>query len=291
MFNVLIRWSIPMAALFILGPIAAVLTHALRAPDGGDSTSLLLNTSIPTAALALLVSLALALGIGILGARYIEQRSGLLAAGIVLAWSAWSLGRIDGILGLTPASSPLFTLAIESAILAIAAVALAFLILRVPTRVPRFIVAGDATRNLAAKAHHEPTAITDPGAIIAVAAAAAGAAVGAWLIAQDFTTGQTFAAAVGGGILAAAAARLTSQRASPAWMFLGVMLVAVAGPIIASFLHPSASGPMRAAMSGTLFPLARPLPMHWLAGAFVGIPLGLWWASSLLEKHEQPATP
>ncbi|MFN7020387.1 MAG: hypothetical protein ACK4WH_03540 [Phycisphaerales bacterium] len=289
MFNVLIRWSIPLAALFALGPIAAMLTHGLRAADGGPETSLFFNTAPLSAAVALIVSLALALGIGVVGARYIEQRSGLLAAGLVLAWAAWGLGRTDGILALSRSSSTLYILAAESAVLAVAAFAIALVIFRVPTTVPGFIVASDATRNLAAKSHHEPTAFAVPTAALAIIAAVVGGAVGAWLIAQDFLKGQTFAAAAVGGLLAAALARLVSQRTNPALIVLGLMFVGVLGPVIATFLHPSPLGPTRAAMSGTLFPLARPLPMHWLAGAFVGVPFGLWWAGSMLEKHDATA--
>lgn len=289
MFNVLIRWSIPLAALFVLGPIAAMLTHSLRAPDGGPETSLFFNTAPVSAAFALIMSLALALAIGVVGARYIEQRSGLLAAGFVLTWAAWGLGRTDGILALSRSSSTLYVLAAESAVLAVAAFAIALVIFRVPTTVPRFIVASDATRNLGAKSHHEPTAIADPAAALAIIAAVAGGAVGAWLIAQDFLKGQTFAAAAVGGLLAAALARLVSHRTNPALIVLGLMIVGVLGPVIATFLHPTTLGPTRAAMSGTLFPLARPLPMHWLAGAFVGVPFGLWWAGSMLEKHDSTA--
>jgi hypothetical protein len=286
MLNALLRWSIPLTALFILGPIAAHFTSALRAADGGGQTSLFLNTSPLSGILAGLLALALALGIGIIGARFIEGRSGLLAAGFVLAWAAWGGGRVDRILARTQTSSTLYTLAIEAAVLALAAVAVAFIILRIPTRVPRFIAAGDTTRDRTTHIHREPTAFVDKALPIAILAAAAGAALGGWLIAQDFLKGQTFAAAAVGGVLAAAAGRLVSQRITPAAFFLGLMLVAIAGPIIATFLHPSALGPARAALAGTLFPLARPLPLDWLAGAFVGIPLGLWWAGSLLEKYE-----
>jgi len=42
-----------------------------------------------------------------------------------------------------------------------------------------------------------------------------------------------------------------------------------------------------AAIGGDLFTLAMPMPLDWLAGAFWGIPIGLSWAESMVEK---PAT-
>lgn len=286
MLNVLLRWAIPLAALFVLGPFAWWLTLALKAPDGGGETSLLLNTSIFGGVFAAAVALLLALGIGILGAKYIEQRSGLLAAGFVLTWSAFGLGQVDRIVARAQTGSIFWTMAIECLILIPAAAVVAIIILRVPTRVPKFIAAGDQTRNLAAKSHHEPLEWKDKTVALGLLAAVVAGGVGAWLIAQDFRKGQVFAAAAVGGVFAAAAGRLAAQRVSPVVFVVGLMLLGVGGPIAAAMAHSTPTGAVRAAAAGTLIPLARPLPMHWLAGAFVGVPFGLWWAGSMLEKHE-----
>ena len=289
MLNVLIRWTIPLGALLVLGPLGAALVSRLRAADGGHQLSLLVSTSPVQGIIAGLVALALALLAGVLGARFIEQRSGLLAAGLVLAWSAWDTGQVDRILARTRSASTLYTLAIESALFGAAAVAVAIVILRVPTRMPRFIADGDATRTLGDRTHHEPTRLADRSAIVAVAAAIVGAGIGGWFVAAETLKGQTFAAAAAAGLLAAAAGRLASQRASPVWFFVGLVLLAAASPVIATFTHGGTLGPLRAALDHRLFPLARPLPMDWIAGAFVGIPLGLWWAGSMIEKHEHAA--
>jgi hypothetical protein len=87
-------------------------------------------------------------------------------------------------------------------------------------------------------------------------------------------------------MLAAAGGRLASQQVSPTVMFAGVMLTSVIGPIGAVLLHPAGVGPAQAALAGTLFPLARPMPLDYLAGALIGLPLGLWWAGSMLERHD-----
>lgn len=286
MLNVLTRWAIPLSALFLLGPIGTILIVRLAAPDGGHQVSLLLSTSPIQGVLGGVLALGVALLAGVLGARFIEQRSGLMAAGLVLAWSAWNMGRVDRILARTRTPSTLYTLAAEAALFGLLAVVVAIIILKVPTRMPRFIAAGDTTRTLGDKTHHEPVALFDKTAPIALIAAIAGAAVGAWFVAAEPTKGQTFAAAAIAGLLAAAAGRLASQRVSPAWFFLGLTVVAIAGPIIATFMHAGTLGPTRAALDGRLFPLARLMPLDWMAGGFVGVPLGLWWAGSLIEKHE-----
>jgi hypothetical protein len=286
MLNVLVRWAIPLSALFILGPLAAILIANLRASDGSGNISLLLSTAPTQGIIGGLVALGLALIAGILGARFIEQRSGLMAAGLVLAWAAWNTGRVDRLLAISNAKTALFTLAAETAVFGLLATAIAFIILKVPTRMPRFIAAGDATRVLGDKTHHEPVKLIDPTAAIALIAAIIGAAVGAWFVAAAMLKGQTFAAAVVAGLLAATAGRLATQRISPAVFFLGLILVAIAGPVIATFMHTGTLGPTRAAFAGKLFPLARLMPLDWIAGAFVGIPLGLWWAGSMIEKHE-----
>ena len=39
----------------------------------------------------------------------------------------------------------------------------------------------------------------------------------------------------------------------------------------------------------TVVPLARPLPMHWMAGGLIGVPIGMAWASQMLEKRAAKA--
>lgn len=287
MLNVLVRWTIPLAALLVLGPLAAIVISHLRAADGSGQVSLLVSTTPLRGIVGGLIALALALAAGVAGARFIEQRSGLMAAGLVLAWAAWNTGRMDRVLALTHSRGTLYSTALEAAIFGLLAVVVAAIIFRVPTRMPRFIVAGDATRVRGERSHHEPTALFDRTAATAFAAAAIGAAIGGWIVAVTTLKGQTFAAAATAGLLAAVAGRLASQRVTPAWFVLGLVAVAVAGPVAATFMHAGDLGPTRAALAGKLLPLARPMPLDWIAGAFVGIPLGLWWAGSLIEKHEK----
>jgi hypothetical protein len=134
---------------------------------------------------------------------------------------------------------------------------------------------------------HEPLRLFDRTTFRALIAAVIGAALGAYLIAAEALKGQTVFAAIGGGVLAAAFGRLASQSVSPVLFLIGVVIVATLGPVTATLAHPPGLGLVQAAIEGSLFRLARPLPFDWLAGGFIGVPLGLWWAGSMIEKQEQ----
>lgn len=292
MLNVLLRWSIPLAALFLFGPLAAALVSELRASDGGREVSLLICDSREAGIRAGLVALMLALVVGVAGARFIEQRSGLLAAGFVLAWAAWSTGRIDRILAREQTTSVLTTLSVEAMLFGLAALGVATVIIRVPTRMPKFIVRGDATRQLGVMSHHEPLLVLDRSTLLALIAATIGAGLATHIIAAETLKGQTVFAAIAAGILAAAFGRLASQTVSPVVFLAGIVIAAAIGPVSAMWAHSGASASgggavVEAAIEGSLFRLARPLPLDWLAGGFIGIPIGLWWASSMIEKQEQ----
>lgn len=285
MLQALIRWVVPLVALLGLGPLAWLLTGRLRAPDGGRETSLLLNEAPARGLAALAAAMALALAAGVLGAWSIGKRSGLFCAGLVLAWAAWGTGRVDRLLSWSGRAESLYTLALEGALVGALTTVVSLLVLRTPTRA----AAGPDARDPEHLHHHlpeEPSALWDTGAPAAVLAALAAGAVVVWLLAQETLKGQTVAAATVGGLFAAAAGRVASQRVSGA-LFVGAMAVLMAAsPAAAALIH--SSGAVKAALAGTLYHGARLMPLDWAAGALMGVPLGLSWAASMIEKH-QPA--
>lgn len=273
MMQPVLRWSIPLVALLVLGPAAGWLTSSLHAVDGGHATSLLLNTSRSAGALAGLGVLALAAIVGLAAARLISPHYGLFSAGLVLAWGAWGTGTIDQISRATPSGSIFTWLAFEAALLLPPAVALAWAVIRFG-------------RHPAGSPHQpEPKVIKDRTAGVGFLAAAAVGAIVAWLIALESLKGQAFGAAAIAGLLGAAAGRLVATRVSAAVFVAGLAVVAIASPVSALAIHGSGMKPVIAAQGGTLFNLARVLPLDWLAGAFVGVPLGLSWAGGMLEQH------
>jgi hypothetical protein len=85
-----------------------------------------------------------------------------------------------------------------------------------------------------------------------------------------------------GGFGRAVASRDASPSPIPGLLAMGVL--AAIGPLTGLFITGKAQV-ATAAMEGRVFPLAVPMPLDWLAGALWGIPLGLSWADSMVEKH------
>ena len=65
---------------------------------------------------------------------------------------------------------------------------------------------------------------------------------------------------------------------------LAMTFLAAIGPVASLAFHGSA-GVLRAAYSGNYFGLASPLALDWVAGALLGLPLGLSWSGSMIEKR------
>ncbi len=273
------RWLLLGIAALALGPLAGFLTASLRTVDGSSHATLLVSNSLIKGLLVLVGVFVLAGAAGVAGAVVTGLRHGFLCAGMVLAWGAWGTGQIDRLLHQSLSSSTMYTLSVEALLVGALSVGLAacmVLIARRPAPDPEL-----------APHHHvpEPRTLIDSATPAALAASVVIAGIVAWIVAQDTLKGQTFAAAALAAMFGATAGRLAAP-ASSALTFVGaIAILAIASPTVAAFMHPASMGPTRAALAGTLFPLARPLPLDWAAGAFVGIPLGLSWAASLVDKH------
>ena len=279
-----LRYLLPFIAILVVGPLAGHLTGALRGHDGGADASLLVGAAPMSGVLAGLGAMGLALAMGVVASRLVGNRMGLFCAGLVLAWAAWGTGRVDLILARTSSGVPLHTLALEGAMVGLLGVMVAAAILFTPI----MRSALSEVRDPQHQHHHlarEPMGLLDSGVPFAMGAALLASGVAVWLLSQETLKGQTFGAAVVAGVFGAGAARVASQRVSAVWVFLATAILAAGGPLIASLVHSTPGAAMHAAQAGRLFALARPLPLDLVAGAFVGVPIGLGWASSMVEKH------
>src|SRR5262249_39973802 len=123
----------------------------------------------------------------------------------------------------------------------------------------------------------------------AILGAAAVCAVLAWFLAVSGAKGQTFMAALigalGAGVAAQMVARSKDLHVTPVTPILPIALVALAGPLVAVALHGARL--VDAVYAGTVFSLARPLSLDWAAGAVIGVPIGLGWAGSMLDRRHQ----
>jgi hypothetical protein len=288
MRHTILRWALFFVSALVLGPLAGSMTASLRAADGGRHASLLVNDSMVMGVLVGLGVFALALVAGVGAARVAGVRHGFLCAGLTLAWAAWGTGQVDRILHRTLSASTMYTLSAEGLLVGALSVGLgAVIILLAQQPKPDPSLAPPTSHHHAA----ETRTLFDKATPMALGASLLAGAIIAWLVAQDTLKGQTFAAAAFAGMFGATAGRLAAPTSSSLTFIAAIALLGIASPAIATFMHPAAMGPTRAALAGTLFPLARPLPLDWAAGAFVGIPLGLSWATSLVEKHGHAHTP
>ena len=291
MSHVLQRWTVLLVSLLVLGPVAGLLVATLRAPDGGAHASLFLNTSPAWGAVIGLLVFALAAAGGVPAARVGGVGHGYFCAGLVLAWAAWATGQIDRILHRAQSASTMYALTGEAVFVGALGLALGVLLLRISKDPAPDSAGQDRTHH----SHHvEPRSLWNNSTPQALLIGAAVGGVIAWLVAQDTLKGQTFAAAAFAGMLGATAGRTSAPNASAVTFVAAIMLLAIVSPIVATFMHAGDLGPARAAVAGRLFSLARPLPLDWVAGAFFGIPLGLSWAASMIDRHapkgdEQPA--
>ncbi len=127
-------------------------------------------------------------------------------------------------------------------------------------------------------------AFRNPALAMAIPIAVVAGGIAAAFIAGSPLKGQAVAAAVVGGIAAGAAIRLFDLHTPVPAMFVAIAALATLGPL--SGVVMAGSGVVSATYRGTLFPLAWILPLDWIAGGLLGIPLGVAWAASMMEKKK-----
>lgn len=273
MMQALLRWVMPLGGLLIVGPLAGMCTAGLRLADGSDRATLLVSTS-PMLGLVLgAIAIGLAAVVGMAAARLINASYGFFSAGLTLAWAAWGTGDLDAIVRSYQAATPLWRLAAEGAIVGAMGVGACWLILKAAKPHGHTDVAHEGENQWMLR-----------GRGLAACLVAAGAA--GWLFAPESLKGQTFAAAAFGGMFGAVALKMTARGLTPLMVFVGVAVLATAGPAVASFYYAPASGFVKAVYAGApggALPLVRILPLDWLAGALVGVPIGLSWGGAMTE--------
>ena len=254
--------------MFVGGPIAAWAIGLLRATDGGPDATALVGASVITGAAMTGIVIIVATAIGMGAARLGSARTGLFSVGLVLAWAAWSSGRIDSILRTNADSSTMWRLAVEGLILTVVAGMIAFLV----DKVARTGKDTDGTRGV-------------PSGLAIALVLGAGAA---WATARSEMAGQALAAAIVAGIVGTVIGRVVDSR-TPTWAYVGVIAVlSVAGPAAAAVMQ--GNDLLEVTYAGHLLPIARLAPLDWIAGAFLGVPLGSSWAASLMERPAPDAS-
>lgn len=287
-----VKWGIGLTAFFVIGPLAARAVGALRSASGSAEVSLLRSDSPVLGLAAGLLAIAVAAAIGLLGARMLSTRFGFGVASLTLAWSAWRTGTVPGVVrdaathGST-ARAVMMSFALEALIVGAAGVALAWALYR------------GGKPSLGFKdpplPNPDPTPAPAAAVLATFAAALAAGAAGAWFVGVEPLKGQAIAAAVAAGIAGGLAAEGVSsvfKRSAHPIVVMGAMaLLGVLAPLAAALLYGSRLDAM--IYSGRVPPFAVALPLDHLAGTLLGVPLGITWARSLMEKstHEAHRSP
>jgi len=290
-FRSAVRWTLNIIALAVLGPLAATLASGLDDRHGGDAVSLLVNESPMLGLLALLATGAIAVTASGIAARVSQPPMGLTVAGLTAAWVALSLGDSGEVLRAGGAGT-IGALALE-AVLALAIGVCVLHAARSAEKPADGVAHGEATPPLASPVWYVKSLLS-AGAAFGVAAGAAGALFGAWLVARDDLRAQSMMAAVVGAIVGGAVARLAgtllpggdpalAHRADiPA---IGVLVAGVLAPL-SLFVIPGLGDVDAAARAATFAGPGSVLPVDWLVGAMLGTPIGINWAGSLLGREE-----
>lgn len=271
------RWTLIGVATLAVGPALAALTASVGDGRGGHATTLLVSAS-PVASLVVgALAIMVAAGYGVLAGRLSTPRLGLFCAGAAIAWPAFTGATAESLIREAQSTGPLWRMSIE--MLLVAALGLA---------ATRVIAARRDFADISGDGDPEET-FGRQGALGAGVSFAAAVFAG-WVIAREGTPGQNLAAAWIASIAAVAAGRSVAPRASLVACVAGVFLVGVLGPIAGALAQGSEIVPV--AYTNTLLPLARITPLNWLAGAWLGAPMGAAWAATTIEQQsESPGAP
>ncbi|MFT3684312.1 MAG: hypothetical protein QM783_05190 [Phycisphaerales bacterium] len=278
MRDAVIKYGLFYGALLVVGAIAWRLTSLATDAAGGHGATMLSSSSLGLSVGVGLAAIAIAVATGMLATRLHSASAGVLDMGVVLAWGASGFGTLRQVVSARAVAetgagmrSTLSMLAIEAAIVGALVVAAVFLIERAEKR-------------------SEPAEEPKAGAwMTSLACGAAGSAVGIWFIAQTGYKGQVIGAALVGGLLGGVAAFAVDPRTRMWPLVAGCAAVSIAGPVLAMVAGGDDAHLHAAVIAGSVTRLAQPVGLDGIAGACMGVPVGLYIAKGLLGHAGQIA--
>ncbi len=285
MTKVFLRWALPLAALFVLGPAASRLVVMLQAADGSRDVSILVNTSPALGVGVLLGVVALALIGALPAAVLVGPRSALLTAGITLAWASWYTSPLSMLVRRGEAGSLLITLAVEGALAAVLGLAILWLIFRFGAgeRDEKDPLTGPEGMEL-------KRSVTTTVGLAAMAGAIAAAVLVTWALAREPQRGQSIFAAFAAGIAAGGvgvwAGSFVDRDVPRGAPMIAMLVLAFVAPLIGLGV-PGAAALQAAGVDDDLLGLLRLQGLDWLVGATIGVPMGLSWARAAIDSSER----
>lgn len=270
MKQALLRWILIGLAVLAVGPFLAMVVGLIDGPAGGPRTAFITSSPIASGLLAL-IAVGVAGLFGWMAARVSTIGLGLFCAGGATGWLAYHEATTEELIRASQSVAPLWTLTFEAVVFAAVGLVMTVGIL------------GKRGRPSLDEEVIGPQAALGAGVSLLIAA------IGAWVLARESTPGQALAATGIASMFAIAAGKSVAPSAALISCVAGVLLVSIIGPAAGATLHGGEI--VELAYSNTLFPLARLSPLNWLAGVWMGAPIGVVWAASMLEKKGETVQP
>jgi len=265
------NWIIMLAALALSIITFLLVEPILLSPQGSFGPTVLQAQAPVAACLAMLAALSVGTVIAVGIARIFHPSTGLLVLGIGLGWLALQLQTFHQV----ALHGSFNWLVLEGLLWAIVVLVIVVIMARaIGPMVQPMLDPGEMIPDWAAS-------------IEAIKMGAAGLAVlpVVWLIAQSPFKGQVLAATIIGSVAAGLVGRLVAPTVQPYLLFAGVCLFGALGQWVAGIMIPPDQVEAMVT-SGALPHIALPLPIDYAAGSLIGVPLGLQWGSSFLQKDD-----
>ncbi|MDG1899192.1 MAG: hypothetical protein P8I74_04945 [Phycisphaerales bacterium] len=265
------NWIIMLAALALSIVTFQVIEPTLLSSQGSFGPTILQSQTPAAACLAMLASLVVGTIIAAGVSRCFQCSTGLLVLGIGMGWLALHLQTVTEV----ALHGSFHLLVLEGLVWSVVILVIAIVIAR---------SAGPMIQPMLDPGEPAPDWAASPEAIKMGAAGLAALPV-VWLVAQSPFKGQVLAATIIGSIAAGLVGRLIAPTVQPYLLFATVCLFGALGQWVAGIMIP-ADQLETTITSGGLPRIALPLPIDYAAGTLIGLPLGLQWGSSFIQKDD-----
>lgn len=265
----LARWICIGVSALVIGPLIGALVFTVRGVDGSEVATALVSDAPAWGLIAVLLGVLLAGVVGVGAAILVGSRDGMFCMGVALAWAAWHTGHFKELARAVDLHDPLARLAAEGLIVGAVTAAVGILIV--------WIGGGEI--------EDESDTFFGRQSLIGLLAMVVAGGLVAWGVARTGLVGQTFAAAACAGLFGGLAARVMGHGCAGRTLMLAIPILATAAPLLAmSQVHGSFGATVYA---DELPGLGRIMPLDWASGILMGLPLGLTWAASIVEQHQE----
>ena len=253
-------------AFFVGGPIVSAVYGIGISGTGGAGMNAFFAEPVLSGVTGLLGAVGLAGVIGIVSGRFGGVLTGYRCAGLTLVWAAFDGGRIGDLL--RHYESPYAGLAVEALVAGGVLVLAGYGIERV----------GRDDKQETRENSGGVDALLGMMIVVVVGVLICGA------VARSEVFGQCLAATIAAGVGGTLIARLRFPNL-PLWACIGgVVVLAVVLPLVTIGIE--GSGGLRDVYLGRFLAVARPMPLDWLAGGLIGVPLGASWAGSMVIRED-----